>query len=341
MTAKVQTGSTAWAIQKPSSTSIRDVESTISKLRKTLRSESKRCLDDIRDQRFGGQTTTAGALSRLNLWKACNRPGTPKKSNKLGGRNMDTAFDLLNSVNAFRRMARQSTIDCICNSTPHSSRHSILRLHELTPKLPSRRPERRSFGQLSGYSSRSRSRRSSKNRFTADEESPRDVPIPKGINATPLQPTDETGSMSTTSSYADSVEMKNCTRNNSRSSMASLSGSQTTTSRRSVSMQRYTSCLMPRVVAYHDASRYQHEAPIAGPKRNVNNPSVGPLQSEAEKSIYKKLNRPSRSYSRTFKCPMRDHERNESTHVLESKLRSWPVLDSEIDIEAGAHNCIN
>jgi len=328
MTAKVQNGSIALSIQsKPSSPTIRDVESTISKLRETLRLESKRCLDDIRNQRYGGQTTAAGALSRLNLWKAYNRPRTPKKRNKLGGRNVDTAFDFLNSVNAFRRTARQSTIESICSSSPYSSRHSILRLHSLSPKLPTKRCEKRS----SKWLSRCSSKRGCKG---AKEEFSPNVLLPKVINATPLyQPAAE--NISTPSSYLDSdAGMKNCTptSNNRESAVASLIGSLTPTSTRSsVSTPRDAACLMPRVVAYQNATSYEDVAPFTAPRKNASYPRVVTPLSEDETSIYKQLNKPSRRYSRTYKRPMPEHERTESTHVLESKLRSWPVFDSEID----------
>jgi len=330
MSAKVQNRSIALSIQsKPSSPTIRDVESTISKLREKLRLESKRCLDDIRDTRYGGQTTAAGALSRLNLWKAHNRPRTPKKRNKLGGRNVDTAFDFLDSVNAFRRTARQSTIESICNSPPYSSRHSTLRLHELSPKMPTKRFEQRSSKRLSRYPY--------KGGYTGVKEecSPK-VLLPKVINATPLyQPTALTENVSTPSSVFDSdVGMKNWTPtpNNCESNSVSLIGSLTTTPRRlSVSTPRYTSCLMPRVVAYQNAASCEDEAPFTASRRNANYDRVVTPLSEDETSVYKMPNKPSRRCSRSHQRPIPEHERNESTHVLESKLRSWVVFDSEID----------
>jgi len=273
--------------------------------------------------------SSRSALSAESVEGVQQTPNAKKKRNKLGGRNVDTACDFLNSVNAFRRVARQSTIESICSSTPYSSRHSILRLHELSPKIPSKRFEERSSKRISPCSSK-RGYKDVKEEFSPN------VLLPKVINATPLyQPTALTENISTPTSFLDSdAEMKNFTPtpNIGESAMASLIGSLTTTpTRSSVSTPRYTACLMPRVVAYQNAARYEDEAPFTAPRRNANYPRVVTPLSEDETSICKQLNKPSRRYSSTYKRPIPQHERNESTHVLESKLRCWPVFDSEID----------
>jgi len=100
---------------------IKDVEIKISHLRENLKIAAAKCRDDIRSEQTGRQTTYGGAMARLNLWKRLQNP-TEENKRKVGDRNMDHAINVLSSLSKLRSTARQMEVDSVCAESPRTLR---------------------------------------------------------------------------------------------------------------------------------------------------------------------------------------------------------------------------
>lgn len=124
-----------WTTQDVGTTSpkIKEMEAKFSELRKNWKNAAAKCREDIRKDINTSQTTNRGATSRLNLWKMQQ---TPSRLEKRDRSEQIMAGALLTSIAKMRSAVRQTTVDSLCSSTPHSPRALSVRMAS---------PKKRSF----------------------------------------------------------------------------------------------------------------------------------------------------------------------------------------------------
>jgi len=328
---------------------IQDVEQKISHLRANLKIAAQKCRDDIRNDRAGRQTTRGGAMARLNLWKKHQFPEKESADtvSKINDRNMNHAFNVLNSVTELRRTARKMELDSVCAQSPRDKRFSLRQ--NLKSKAPSA-PERSEPSEKKISKAPSKPRQS----FSRTSSLPKSKP-------TPLQPNiARSSSLPRRDGPNCSPKHNNVEQPPSRvrqhETGTQLTNSESTAQQHWVQAKPNTQTINYEPVMYqttrskpaiYTQTNYQSAKPSF---RNVANRNYAVIQPVARNLGVAHPSSSSRStvtmvisprHISKSSCvgksqpvyvsyrPEYKHHSNQSTHELLSKIRSWPALDND------------
>jgi len=296
---------------------IKDVEIKISHLRENLKIAAAKCRDDIRSEQTGRQTTYGGAMARLNLWKRLQNP-TEENKKKVGDRNMDHAINVLSSLSKLRSTARQMEVDSVCAESPRTLRLTASRsLHAkrdkpFTPPASFPKPSKESTRETlvkKGLPDRCRSegtspRYSTQTRYKPAKPSFRNVVTPSysTVGYTPNNYKIENRGYST---YTPPNEVR-------------------------VSPSYSTHSAPTRIVTYAQQpteSKWVTVSSLDQPTES-NWVTVSSLDQPTERN-WVTVSSLDPGISRSYDLPSYGNRNQGSTQHVLSRIRSWPVLDSD------------
>jgi len=315
---------------------IKDVETKISHLRENLKIAAAKCRDDIRSEQTGRQTTYGGAMARLNLWKRLQNP-TEENKRKIGDRNMDHAINVLSSLSKLRSTARQMEVDSVCAESPRTLRLIASRSLHAKRDKPSTPPA--SFPKPSKESTRETSiKKGLPDRCRSEGTSPRYSTQTRYKPAKPSFRNVVTPSYSTVGYTPNNYKIENrgystyTPLNEVRVSPSENQGYSTYTPLNEVrvSPSNSTHSAPTRIVTYTQQPTESKWVTVS----SLNQPT------ESNWVTVSSLDQPTQSnwvtvssshpgISRSYDLPSYGNRNQGSTQHVLSRIRSWPVLDSD------------